>query len=90
VKGDEGATAVHGPPKSAEDVCGSCGGVVVTVVFGGTDPPQVRLRPGSKGRQRMRLNHEGTVFGRRKITIICGGCGTSLIRFEGGVYEEPP
>ena len=94
------------PPNRLGCLCDSCGGVVVTVVFGGTDRPQLRLRPGSKGRRHIRLYDErgsrfahtslrrevccagqGTVFGCPKISIICGGCGASLIRFEGGAYD---
>ena len=99
-KGDEAATAVLGPPNSVENLCSTCGGVVVTVVFGGTDRPQIRFR---LGRRHIRLYDEGgwksahwslrrevcragqgTLFGIPKISVICGGCGASLVRFEGG------
>jgi ribosomal protein S27E len=30
---------------------------------------------------------QGTVFGSPRITIICGECGASLMRFEGGAGD---
>jgi hypothetical protein len=51
LKGDESAKGALGPPNSVGYLCGTCGGVVVTVVYGGTAQPQIRLRPGSKGPQ---------------------------------------
>jgi hypothetical protein len=55
---DQAATAVLGPPNSEEDLCGSCGGLVVTVVFGSRDRPEIGCRLWLMGRGLMGPNDD--------------------------------
>ena len=75
-KGEEAAMAVVGPSSGAECLCESCGGVVVTVVFGGRDRPEFGFRLGSKGRRPIRLHDEGggdAAPRSLRCEVCCGG-----------------
>jgi hypothetical protein len=75
----QAALRVLGPPNNVESLCGTCGGVVVTVVFGGTDRPQIRVRPGARGRQHIHLHDRGGSNAARTSLLheaCCTGQGT--------------
>src|SRR5882672_2066442 len=56
---DEAVTGPSGSPNNEEYLCGSCGGVLMTVALRDRNRPEIGFRLGSKGRREIRLCDEG-------------------------------